>query len=300
MSSRTRTFVATAAALLVLAAQPAWAFVTPFGERVNDALDDGAEWLRANQGGDGSWGSWATGLCILAMLEQRVGPDWDAPARGYRGLTPADQERVQSAVRYLINTQWSTGLYAYGTGALAMSFATYRATGGPNDVRANHDVDSTLSRAVSLMQAGQGGRGAWCYTDGSCEDLSTTQYAAAGLSAAAARVPGADGVLPRMTAFLDSNETDNGGHAYRNGRAASHQQTSSGLWCYRLAGVQPTDARVQRSVRWLQRNYAYQTNSRADRWPQAYFYFLWASAKGFEAMDLPPQGGMVFAADVGG
>jgi len=299
---RRRSLPALLLVFTLLLPSAALGFVTPFGRRVNTAIDEGVQWLRANQAGNGSWGNWATGLCMLAFLEQRVGPDWDAPAVGYNGLDAADQQRLQLAARYLIGVQWSNNLYAYGTGALAMAFATYRATGGPNDVQAAHTVDATLERAVSLMKSTQGAGGAWCYTDSSCEDLSTTQYVAAGLSAASARVLNAEAVLPGMTNFLDRNTLDNGGHAYRIGHPASHQQTASGLWCYRLATVGPTDARVQASVKWLQRNYDYLDVSKPGNngWHAFYFYYLWASAKGYEAMDLAPQPGMVFSADVGG
>ncbi|MEE2645445.1 MAG: hypothetical protein VYD19_10965, partial [Myxococcota bacterium] len=54
------------------------AIVTPFGERVNEAINRGLTWLRQNQNGDGGWGR-PTGLAVLCFLEQRAGADWNAP-----------------------------------------------------------------------------------------------------------------------------------------------------------------------------------------------------------------------------
>ena len=78
------------------------AFVTPFGIRVNDAIDRGLEHLRGQQDNDGGWGR-ASGLVLLCFLERREGPDWNAPAVGYVNMSAEDKDRVRRGIQYCIN-----------------------------------------------------------------------------------------------------------------------------------------------------------------------------------------------------
>ena len=57
--------------LMLVSAGTANAFVTPFGIRVNDAIERGLDYFRSTQEGNGGWGE-ATGLVLLCFLEQSL------------------------------------------------------------------------------------------------------------------------------------------------------------------------------------------------------------------------------------
>ena len=82
-----------AVAVVLLASSTASAFVTPFGRRVNDAIERGLAWVRLQEA-NGQYNNWATGLGGLALLERRASADWNAPSVGYRNATPEDQARL--------------------------------------------------------------------------------------------------------------------------------------------------------------------------------------------------------------
>lgn len=183
--------------------------VTPFGERVDKAITKGLDWLRGEQREDGSIGGKATGLALLAFLEKRESADWTAPPVGYEGSTPEDQERMRRAVKYILTTdeafrEFDGRAEMYRTGSSLLALTLYRRTGGPDDVGATvtdaegKEVPLTVQQGIVwaalhlLMQQGlapeeerQGwyNLGGWNYwmpeSDG---DLSTTQFAMAGLS----------------------------------------------------------------------------------------------------------------------
>ncbi len=258
----------------VLLPATASAFRTPFGDRVNAAIERGLQYYRGNENG-GNIGGWATGLAMLCFLEKRASADWAAPHVGYRNSLPADQALMQRAARYLINLDGSlrsgNGSYSYGTGAALMGLSLYRQTGGPNNVGAAVNVDTAIANGVNALKRSQGNCGTniggWNYHGPGCDgDLSTTQFAVAGLSAAAAIVAGADNTLGRTQTFLrhDQNNCGGGGGCYRgnggswNGRP-SHSMTASLLWSYRLSGVSQADGnRSQPALRWIDNNWAYQ------------------------------------------
>ncbi|MBM4320716.1 MAG: hypothetical protein FJ125_12355, partial [Deltaproteobacteria bacterium] len=75
--------------------------------------------------------------------------------------------------------------------------------------------------------------------------------------------------------------------------------TASGVWCYRLAGVEARDNRVQSALSWLDRNYSY--DRQTNWWQNSFYYYLWAAAKGLEVSARPEgaQGG-VFSEEIGG
>ena len=113
--------------LLLCTFSSASAVVTPFGERVNEAINRGLTWLRQNQNGDGGWGR-PTGLAVLCFLEQRAGADWNAPALGYVGMDPGDQQITRSGVKYCIDdvSSFRAGSQArsYDTGACMMAMSS--------------------------------------------------------------------------------------------------------------------------------------------------------------------------------
>ena len=292
-------------------AAPASAFTTPFGERVNEAIERGLQYFRGQQAGNGSFGptQQATGLATLCFLEKRASADWNAQPVGYAGMDAADQDRVRRAIAYLIQSDGGLrggGAQSYITGSSLMAIAVYLSTGGPDDVGAGTPVRQALANGVRALQATQGNRGAniggWNYegpeNDG---DLSTTQFAMAGLSAAEAVAAGSAAPLARSPEFVRNATQGDGGSIYRGGQqgrySSSSSMTASGLWALRLAGVPPEDPRTQEKLRWLQQNYRYDSHVN-DNFQQSYYYYLWAAAKGFEVTEEAANG--ISSQDIGG
>ena len=298
--------------LLILAlAGPTRAEVTPFGVRVNDAVERGLELLRASQQGNGGWGE-PTGLVILCFLERRAGPDWNAPAVGYINMSPDDQDRVRRGVRYCINdiNGFSGGTpNSYQAGSCLMALSLYLVTGGPDDVGARESVSRAVANGVAALKGTQGFRGSnqggWNYdTPSDSGDLSTTQFSMAGLAAAAALQGDADATLPNAVQFINLTQNENGGHRYQSGgRYSGYPSTStmtaSGVWTYRLAQRPTGDDNVQRSLTWLRDNYLYDNYINTNSWPGQYYY-MWAAAKAFEVSEDDGSGNFLFADSIGG
>jgi hypothetical protein len=301
--------------LALLAALPtqALAFRTPFGDRVNQAIERGLQYFRgvenAGQFADGS-GNQATGLAVLCFLEKHATADWNAPTLGYRNSSPADQALLRRAAARIIANDGALrgagGSYSYGTGSSLMALSLYRQTGGPNDVGAAVTVDQAVTNGAVQLQAAQGNCGdnigGWNYGGPGCDgDMSTTQFAMAGLSAASAVWPPADDVLGRSQTFVQNTQRwDGGGHRYRGnggcwGGCPSHSMTGSGLWTYRLSGVPASDPRAQSTLRWLRDHWAFEGGITG-----AYHYFMWAVAKALEVSGNDNRGGAVFENNVGG
>ena len=293
---------------LGLFATPASAFRTPFGDEVNAAIQRGLAWIRTQEN-NGSYNAQATALGALAILEERTSADWNAPTRGYRNASADDQARLRRMARYVIdNDRALRGAeleYSYETGSNLLFLSLFVSTGGPQNVDAAVSVpDAIRSGANALAERqGEGGcnSGGWNYNqpEGS-GDLSTTQYAMAGLSAASGLVAGAAEPLPLVTPFLEDATNADGGLAYRscgNWRSAS-SMTAAGVWSYRLAGVAGNDPRVQSAMSWLQENYLYDDHIR-PHFAQSYYYYLWAASKAFEVMG-DPGGEGIWEDQVGG
>lgn len=295
-------------ALVMFAAAPAGAAVTPFGERVNTAIENGLAYLRAQQAGNGGWGD-PTGLAILCFLEKRASADWNAPALGYQGMSEEDKGRVRNGVKFCINSiQGFRGDTArsYNTGACMMGMSLYLVTGGPDDVGANLPVSQAVANGVAGLKATQGNagfnRGGWNYTaPGNDGDLSTTQFAMAGLSAAAALRPDADDSLGRTAEFTTNAKNPDGGHKYRGGGnyPSSSQMTASGAWTYRLAGLPTNEARVQTALGWMQSNYTYDRIITNNGWNSQYYY-MWAAAKALEVSEDDGAGAAIYSNQIGG
>ena len=154
---QTRIHAALAATLVAAScAAPAEASVTPFGQRVNDAIERGLEFFRGRQGGNGGINDGAnggtTGLAMLTFLEKRTSADWNAPAQGYDGMDPADQARVQRGVAFCANV-WppnANGIYSYHAGACLMAASLYRVTGGPDNIGGT-SVDHYIRETADLL-----------------------------------------------------------------------------------------------------------------------------------------------------
>ncbi len=297
--------------LALLFASPAGAFTTPFGEAVNAAIERGLQYYRGQQAGNGAFGPTqeATGLALLCFLEKRTSADWNAPVVGYAGMDAADQDRVRRGIAYLIGAD--RGLtggrpQSYITGTSLMALSVYASSGGPDDVGAQTTVTQAITNGVRALQGTQGNQGAnvggWSYENPENDgDLSTTQFAMAGLSASEAVLPGAAANLPRAVSFVQNAKQGDGGNMYRGGRQdrypSSSSMTASGLWTMRLAGLPVEDNRVQDALRWLQQNYRYDDHVNQN-FRQSYYYYLWAAAKGFEVSEEAAQG--IGAAEIGG
>ena len=285
------------------------ALVTPFGERVNDAIDLGLQWLRNNQNADGGWGE-GTGLAILCFLEKRQSADWAAQPQGYINMPPEDQQRVQSGVKYCIQRIpgfEQGGVNSYQTSACLMAMSTYLSTMGPDDVGANTTVTGALSTGVQQLKNMQGIAGQNSPNDGGFDynsrnnrgDMSTTQFAMAGLFASERILPQAANTLPLARGFINNTRGGDGGHAYAAfGNSNNHAMTASGAWTYLLSGLTPEDPNVQGALSWLQQNYVHDNNGRQGSGNSQYYY-LWASAKAFE-VSVGQQAGAIYSDQIGG
>ena len=240
---------------------PSHAVVTPFGQRVNEAINRGLDWLRANQENNGGWGR-PTGLALLCFLEQRAGADWNAPALGYVGMDPADQDRVERGVRYCINdiNSFSPGGQAqsYDAGACMMAMSLYLTSGGPPNVGAEQSVDQAINNGIDNLNRNQGGNGGFSYGNSNSIDMSTHQFAMMGLFAASRLNPAALNRLGQAANYSRETQNNDGGHGYQPGRSSTSPMTASGVWTYKLSGRETEDGGLQQSLQWLQNNYRYQ------------------------------------------
>ena len=295
-------------------AQPAHAIVTPFGQQVHQAIEDVVQYFRNQAAPDGSIGNpRALGLPVLCMLEKRQSADFFAPHVGFEGMDEDDQDLIRRAIRHIIDNDpaFTAGgnPYTYGTGNKLMALSLYKATGGEDDVQARVDVTTAVENGVNALRNNMGrqpcNNGGWNYTTpSSTGDLSTTQFAIAGLAAAVSVVEDAADELAVSPDFLSNAQNADGGHKYRSdcnggGQASSHAMTASGLWCYRLAGVAASDERAQRGLSWLSNNYQY--DRQTNWWQNSFYYYLWAAAKALAVSaddGLMPDG--IFSGDVGG
>jgi len=290
-----------ALALCLGAARPAEGFVTPFGQRVNEAIDKAVQYFRNQQGGGSAIGGAATGLAALCLLEKPVSADFGAQAVGYGDMGPDDQDRMRRAAAYMAGNPPGGNTTNYGQGNFLMALSVYLATGGPDPAN-GVAVLPAVERMVNTVKGLQGARGCnqggWNYNGpGSDGDMSVTQFAMAGLSAAAAVVNGADNTLARAVPYIDNTKSA-GGHTYRGCSGnATNSMSASGLWTYRLAGVDADNANVQSAIQWWSDHYGYERN----RVTGSYWYALWAVAKGLE-VSLRPAGveGGIYGDDVGG
>ena len=302
----------TLALFLALAvAQPAHAIVTPFGQEVHQAISDVVQYFRNQAAPDGSIGNpRALGLPVLCMLEKRQSADFFAPHIGYEGMDEDDQDLIRRAIRHIINNDpaFTAGgnPYSYGTGNKLMALSLYKATGGEDDVQAQVTVTLAVENGVQALQNTMGRQGCniggWNYTTPQQSgDLSTAQFAIAGLAAAVSVVEDAADELVLSPDFLANSQNADGGHKYRScgGQQSSHAMTASGLWCYRLAGVAASDERVQGGLTWLRDRYQY--DRQENWWQNSFYYYLWAASKALAVSHddgLLPGG--VFSEDVGG
>jgi len=281
---------------------------TPFACAVEEAIDLGLQAFRNQERGTGSvenGGSRHNFLALLSFLEKRSGVGFNGRGIGFQNSDPADQAMMIRFVQNAIGgdaptTNPNARPYVYVTGGNLMGFSAYLATGGPDEVGAAVTVTQAIANNVVSLQNNQGNIapnnvGGWNYgAPNGSGDLSTTQFAVAGLSAAANLIDGADAVLGNTVNFLMADQQGDGGMSYNPNSASSSSMTASGLWCYRLAQVPAGDPRAQQALGWMRQNYTW------DRMiggfsPTSTFYYLWAAEKALTVSEDDGLGGALYA-----
>jgi hypothetical protein len=297
--------LALAALALALTASPALAQDDlAFETDVGAAIDDGLDWLKAQNAYTSVAGAPARGIALLALLEKRAGVAPGSPILGYAGSTPADQLLAVGAVeRIMADPSYGVprAFYAYTHGQNMMALALYATTGGPEVANPGGytlrtAMDKLVANTVAAQNVGGGNLGFWGYT-GPGADSSTTQFAVAGLAAAKRyyltagdpdnRLASIDAALNRARQGYAARQLASGGFGYQTtGYSASYQQTGSALWCSLLGGADVNDATVQRYLGWLQNAYNYETIYAAyNNWAQSYYYYMWSSAKAYTLIE---------------
>ncbi|MEZ4466624.1 MAG: hypothetical protein R3F43_19800, partial [bacterium] len=182
---------------------------TPFACAVDQAINFGLQYARNAERGVGTFSGQANHnfLGALSFLEKRSGIGWQGNAIGFNGMDPNDQAMVIRAIAALINgdaamTNPNAAPYVYVTGGNLMALSAYVATGGPDAVGAQVTASQAIANGVVSLQNNQGNFppqnvGGWNYRNPEQQgDMSTTQFAVAGLSAAEQVIEGANAVLP--------------------------------------------------------------------------------------------------------
>ena len=261
---------------------------------VEGAIDRGLESLRAREAGNGYYSTSQNYkhnfLAVLSFLEKREGNGWRGQTLGYEGLPPEDQLLVQRLVRNILEGEAAMSSaaatpFVYVVGGNLMALSSYLASGGPDEVNATITVTQGITNAVLALQGVQGNRppnneGGWNYRQAEASgDLSTTQFAVAGLSAASQLIDGAASTLPLVVPFLQRSQANHqGGLGYRPTSAPSSSMTATGLWCYRLAEVPLESAEVQDALNWLFTEYTYDSST-GPFGSLSTYYYLWAAEK---------------------
>jgi MYXO-CTERM domain-containing protein len=300
-------------ALAVIGAAPGVASAqecqaTPFACAVDQAINAGLQYWRNTERGTGLF---ANGddqhnfFGILAFLDKREGVGWQGNVQGYEGMDPNDQQMIVRAITASINgdpslTNPNNPPYTYVTGGNLMALSTYLATGGPDDIGAQVTVSQAIANGVVSITRTQGmGGTAWGY-NGQGTDLSTSQFAVAGLAAAENVIEGASATLAAIPQFLQANTSADGGLQYNPGSPSCHSMTASGVWCYRLAQVPAGDPRVQGALGWMRRDYSYEALPQNDMWAGlSDFYHMWAMTKSLAVSADDGLGGGVYAESFG-
>ena len=281
---------------------------TPFSCAVDDAINAGLQHLRNLERGAGNF-SEANGrsnfLGALSFLEKRQGVGWQGRAQGYQGMDPADQALVTRITQSMINREGSMTNpnavpYVYVSGGNLMALSAFIATGGPDEVGAPVTVTQAIANGVVSLQNNQGNfnpnnNGGWNYgAPQQSGDLSTTQFAVAGMSAAANVIDGADMTLPNVVNFLMADQNANGGLSYHPGNQPSSSMTASGLWCYRLAQVPAGNPTSQGALSWMRQNYTFDSMIGGFN-PTSTYYYIWAAEKALTVSEDDGLGGAVYA-----
>ncbi len=291
----------------VLGAGPAHAQrcdASPFACAVDDAILRGVQGIR-NDFAPQRINASETPLLALAMLEQRLGWGWQGRIAGYEGLDPNDQQLVSQMLAVAIDnelafTNPNAEARSYETGATLMALSAYLASGGPDDLGAQVPVPNAIANAVAAMHRGQQVDGSWSYDPrrGPGGPLTTTTFATAGLSAAAAHIEGAVAPLPQLVNFLIRDQQPDGSFGYVPAGRAGSTMTASGIWCHRLSEVPPSDPRVQSALAWLLQNWQVE-RAIGGFGDVGTFYLFWAGEKAISTAEDDGRGGALYSDDFG-
>ncbi|MEM7516873.1 MAG: prenyltransferase/squalene oxidase repeat-containing protein, partial [Planctomycetota bacterium] len=243
-------------------------------KRINAAIDSGVDWLLRSQQLDGSWSykiheyvGGQTALSLYTLIKSGVGPEHPSVRRGLAFL------RVSPSV-----SVYDTSCRMMLLGAIA-------------DAEAREELEVHLEQLLDWQSGGF----AYPEVPTSVADLSNTQYAALGLTAAAA----AAGNVPQkswkaLAGYVLDCGNDDGGFCYRPGMASTGAMTAAGVatsaLCLQALGSE--DRRVQRTaeklregiaggLQWLGENLRLDLNPEPaaenygnDRWRNYYLYGL--------------------------
>lgn len=316
------TTLAAALASAFVFAAPAAAQITNFSTDVATAIDRGLDFADAQgwfQNGCPLAGHGdATGLITLALLEKRADANQNALSQGYANANPVDQARIDSAINFIITrvaASAAADFQAYQDGADLMALSLYWRTGGPDQAGAISAIDKIFDR----ISVNQGAHGYWCYTNGACQDSSTTQLVMAGLAGArgvflsngdAARLATLNTLtLNTRNAYIANGAADpvpldaiERGHGYNAGNVNSLQQTASGLWGQLVGGADVNDASAQAYLQWLRNRYQYSTFTTNGGWSNSQYYYMWSFEKAMSFIEeslIAPSPGNIGPDDMG-
>ena len=312
---RNALFATAALWLLVPTTASAQCQATPFACAVDQSIELGLQNLRNRERGQGNFEGAAGNnarhnfLGLLSFLEKRDGVGWLGRAQGFDGMDPVDQAMVVRGIAAMINgeptmTNPNGRPYVYVTGGNLMALSAYAASGGPDDVGAPVTATQALANGVVALQNNQGmqppnNQGGWNYgAPNNSGDLSTSQFAVAGLSAAENLIEGAAQVLPNTVNFLMADQNADGSGAYHPGNAGSSSMTASSLWCYRLIEVPAGDPRAQSSLGWLRQNWLFDSMVGGFS-PTSTYYYMWAAEKALTVSTDDGLGGAIYAENFG-
>jgi MYXO-CTERM domain-containing protein len=305
-------FTPVAAFAAALAASPAaqaqQCQATPFACAVDRAIELGLQFYRNMERGTGQFSDARHNfLGILSFLEKRQGIGWQGRAQGYQDMDPVDQQMVVRAVAQAITgepsmTNPNAQPYSYVTGGNLMALSAYVATGGPDQVGAAVTATQAIANGIVALQRNQGHQppqndGGWNYNGPEGQgDMSTTQFAVAGLSAAEQVIQGAAATLPGTINFLISDQNADGGGAYRPSNESSSSMSASLLWCYRLTQVPAGDPRAQRVLAWFRNPGHWLYDQMIGPFaPTSTFYYFWAVDKAMAVSEDDGLGGALYA-----
>lgn len=279
--------VRVAAALLVLGAAsaqqaPLAAGMTP---ATTAAVQRGIDWLARSQDGRGAWrdaGGYGgapvamTGLAGMAMVA-----GGSTPTRG------PQWQQVRAAVDYLlVAADRETGLIAargedavpmFGHGFATMFLASV--FGMEEDVAKQQRLQTTLQRAVRLIESSQSAAGGWYYTPGANDDegsVTVTQLQAL----RACRLAGIQvdaRTIARAVDYLRRCQNDDGGIRYRLGAPGESRPaiTAAGITALYSVGVYDDQEFVDRAHRFCQRHLQVRIDTTGHH---AYAQHYWSQA----------------------
>ncbi len=275
--------------ILITALIPTTGAVTQ--PEIDDAIDDGIQWLRQNQNSDGSWGGYVgdTAFAVIAFLNE-----------GYDETDP----NVSAAIQYILSRQHADGSFGsipyYETGLAIMALV---ATGKQSSYQDEVTAAADYILKTQNPNPGDAGYGAWGYTsdwdhDGvidwfdTSSDNSVTQFNTLGLHSAEKwgyTVPSSNWTLCANWVMSTQNATD-GGFDYGRWDSPSYgSMTAAALISLLIALDDPTNQSIVNGFDWMCDNWNVTKNiGYGGRWgtQEWHYYFLYSAMKAFELADM--------------